>query len=286
MAILVNEPGHGKGTWPPSKGTYASGGVPGMAEHDFNAAVTDEINRLLSRKVKTYSAQPSNGADVSLTTRIQKYNTEYRKDQSMIGYSNHGNANANKKTRGFGVFYWHTSAKGKKLAEMILAEYKREFPDMPIWGTGIFASKVGDWTNFAILRDTAAPFVLIEWEFFTNDAARKVMLTSDYRKRCGKVAAKVACQWYGIKFEEEKPATVVKPEAPKPVVKPAAPKPVAPPIQKPPIRSNEPSDWAKVAVEKAKELGISDGTRLHDPVTREEAIVLTMRAAGLAPRTK
>lgn len=102
-------------------------------------------------------------------------------------------------------------------------------------------------------------------------------VTADYRKHCGKVAAKVDCQWHDIKFEEEKPA---------PAVRPAAPKSVAPPTQKPAVKSNEPSEWAKAAVVKAKELGISDGTRLDDPVTHEEAIVLTMRAAGLATRTK
>lgn len=213
MAKLANEPGHGRNTWPPSKGINASGGVPGMAEHDFNAAVTDEVNRLLSGKLATFSAQPSHGNDVSLSTRIHKYNVEYRKDKSMIGYSHHGNANANKNTKGFGVFYWHTSVDGKKLAQKILAAYKKEFPGLPIWGDGIFASRKGDWTNFAILRDTAAPFVLIEWDFFTNDEARKRMLSTDYRKRCAKVAASVACEWYGIPFNVAATPAVAKPAA-------------------------------------------------------------------------
>lgn len=221
MAKLLSDRGHGKNTWPPSKGIYAAGGVAGMAEHDFNAAVGDEAERLLKGKLSTYSAQGSHQLDVPLNTRISKYNAEYAKDKTAIGMSYHGNANASKSTRGFGVFYWHTSAKGKKLAEMVLAEYKKEFPDMPIWGTGIFASKIGDWTNFAMLRDTGAPFILIEWEFFTNDAARKVMLTADYRKRCGKVAAKVACNWYGIPFETNTPAAKPKPaQVNKPVSKP------------------------------------------------------------------
>lgn len=227
MAKLLSDRGHGKNTWPPSKGIYAAGGVAGMAEHDFNAAVGDEAERLLKGKLSTFSAQGSHQLDVPLNIRISKYNAEYAKDKTAIGMSYHGNANASKSTRGFGVFYWHTSAKGKKLAEMILAEYKKEFPDMPIWGTGIFASKIGDWTNFAMLRDTAAPFVLIEWEFFTNDAARKIMLTSDYRKRCGKVAAKVACNWYGIPFETNIPATKPKPaQVSKPVSKPSTKIPV------------------------------------------------------------
>lgn len=48
--------------------------------------------------------------------------------------------------------------------------------------------------------------------------------------------------------------------------------------------SNAPSKWAKADVEKAVELGITDGSRLHDPVTRQEAIVLIMRAVALIMR--
>ncbi|KAA0956620.1 hypothetical protein FQ085_11540 [Planococcus sp. ANT_H30] len=206
MAKLLIEPGHGANTFPPSKGTYAKGGVSGMAEHDFNAAVTDEANSLLKGKLTTYSAQPSKGTDVSLGARIAKYNAQYKEDKTTIGMSNHGNA-GNEKTRGFGVFYWHTSATAKKLAQMLLVEYKLEFPDMPIWGNGLFPCVPGTWTDFYLVRETAAPFILIEWEFFTNDAARKTMLSTDYRKRCGKVAAKTACKWYGIKFDESGAST-------------------------------------------------------------------------------
>lgn len=356
MAKLYNEPGHGVNTWPPSKGISASGGVPGMAEHDFNAAVADEVNRLLSGKLTTYSAQPSRGKDVPLTTRTRLYNEEYRKDRSAIGMSHHGNANANKATKGFGVFYWGGSAAGKKLAQMILAAYKKEFPGLPIWGNGIFESKRNDWTNFAILRDTAAPFVLIEWDFFTNDESRGRMLTTDYRKRCGKVAASVACEWYGIPFTDfTKPAINPNPstevrdyfikgdklpgvkllqgnlnklgfpldadgiygndtekavrafqlqnglivdgiagkatlsllEARVAKLNKPVPKPIVKPKEEPKVeKTNEPSAWAKATIDKAKSIGVTDGSRLHDPVTREEAIVLAMRAAGLAPKVK
>lgn len=217
MPLLINEPGHGSNTWPPSKGVAAKVGVPGMAEHDFNAAVAAETARLLEGKIPTYSAQPFNGPDVPLATRIANYNSKYRSNKDAIGMSHHGNA-GNASTRGFGVFYWHTSAAGKKLAQMVLEEYKAEFPDLPIWGTGLFPCVPGTWTDFYLVRETAAPFVLIEWEFFTNVAARKLMLTSDYRKRCGKVASKAACRWYGIPFEVE--STPVK--VSKPVVIPAA----------------------------------------------------------------
>lgn len=105
MAKLLSDREHGKNIWPPSKGTHAAGGVPGMAEHDFNAAVGDAAERLLKGKLSTFSAQSSYQLDVHLNTRIRKYDAEYVKDKSAIGLSYHGNANADKKTHGFGVCY-------------------------------------------------------------------------------------------------------------------------------------------------------------------------------------
>lgn len=277
MAKLLNDRGHGSNTWPPSKGVGASNGVPGMAEHSFNAAVGDEVDRLLKGKLSTYSAQPSNGRDVPLGTRIANYNAQYRSDKTSIGMSHHGNA-GNSSTRGFGVFYWHSSASGKKLAQMVLDEYKKEFPDMPIWGNGLFACVPGTWTDFYLVRETAAPFVLIEWEFFTNNAARKAMLTADYRKRCGKVAAKAACRWYGIKFEDEV----------KPVVKPAAPKPVTKPKEEIKLveykKDAQPSKSLALEFKEAIKTGITDGTYPHRPATREEVAVMVLRGAELVQK--
>jgi hypothetical protein len=206
-----------------------------------------------------------------LATRIAKYNSKYRSNKDSIGMSHHGNAGT-ASTRGFGVFYWHSSAAGKKLAQMVLDEYKKEFPDLPIWGSGLFPCIPDTWTDFYLIRETAAPFVLIEWEFFTNDAARKLMLTSDYRKRCGKVASKAACRWYGIPFEEEpKPAPIVKPSSQKPKEE----KPMVEQYQK----DAQPTKSLAPEFEKAVEAGITDGTYPDRPVTRAEAAVMAYRAS-------
>lgn len=45
----------------------------------------------------------------------------------------------------------------------------------------------------------------------------------------------------------------------------------------PRIERNEPSSWAANDINQAIELGITDGTRLHDNCTREENIVMIMR---------
>lgn len=200
MTLLFNDVGHGINTYPPSKG------VPGMPEFEFNNAVSKEVKRLLSGIVPTYEAQPFDGRDVPLLTRTNLYNARYAKDKTAIGISNHANANSNPNIRGFGVFYWHTSSASKKLAEIILDEYKKEFPDRkqyPIWGTGLFPSVPKTWTDFHMCRVTHGPFVLIEWEFMTNPEAIKLLKSDDYRRRCALVNAKSVCRWYGIKWTQK-----------------------------------------------------------------------------------
>jgi N-acetylmuramoyl-L-alanine amidase len=189
---LLNDIGHGKNTYPPSKG------VPGLPEFEFNNAVGKEVKRLLSGKVPTYEAQPFNRNDVPLGTRTLLYNARYSKNRAAIGISDHANANGNPAVRGFGVFYWHSSPEAKKLAEILLDEYKKEFPGYPIWGTGLFPSKPDTWTDLHMCRETSANFVLVEWEFMTNPEGLKLLKSNDYRKRCALVKAMAVCRWYGI----------------------------------------------------------------------------------------
>lgn len=211
MVQLQNDVGHGRNTYPPSKG------VPTMAEFEFNNAVGKETKRLLQGKVPTFEAQPFDGLDVSLTKRTNLYNAQYAKNKDAIGISIHANANGKPSVRGFGVFYWHTSKESKKLAEIILDEYKKEFPERekyPIWGSGLFPSVPKTWTDLHMCRETDAIFCLVEYEFMTNSDALVLLKSGDYRKRCAKVNAKSVCRWYGIEFDEPKPPTPPVPQPP------------------------------------------------------------------------
>lgn len=247
---LLNDFGHGKNTYPPSKG------VPGLPEFEFNSAVAAETKRLLHGKVKTFEAQPFNGNDVHLETRTDLYNDRYAKNKKAIGISDHANANGKASVRGFGVFYWHTSTEAKKLAQILLDEYKKEFPDRkeyPIWGSGLFPSVPGTWTDLHICRETDGVFVLVEWEFMTNPESFKLLKSEEYRKRCALVKAKSTCRWYGIQWTQKEEVKVA--VNTKQVV----------------------SSWAKEAHEWAKENNISDGSRPQDSITRQEAIVIAKR---------
>lgn len=66
-----------------------------------------------------------------------------------------------------------------------------------------------------------------------------------------------------------------------------APKPVVKPKEEIKAeKTNEPSAWAKEAVEAAVEMKISDGKNLKGNMTREEGITIIMRALGHAPKVK
>lgn len=199
-AELHNDIGHGKNTYPPNKG------VPELPEFEFNSAVGRETKRLLEGTVPTYEAQPFNGYDIPLITRTNNYNARWEKNKDAIGISNHANANGKKEVRGFGVFYWYSSPEAKKLAKILLDEYKNEFPDRekyPIWGDGLFPSVPDTWTDLHMCRETDGVFVLVEWEFMTNQEALKLLKSDEYRKRCALVNAKSVCRWYGIPFKKE-----------------------------------------------------------------------------------
>lgn len=209
---LHNDFGHGKNTYPPSKG------VPGLPEFEFNSTVGRETKSLLEGVMKTYEAQPFNGNDVPLRTRTNLYNARYARNRKAIGISSHANANKKKSVRGFGVFYWHSSPEARKLAQIILDEYKKEFPNRekyPIWSSGLFPSVPGTWTDLHMCRETDGVFVLVEWEFMTNPEGYKLLKSVDHRKRCALVKARSACRWYGIPFDK----SAAKPAA-KPVPKP------------------------------------------------------------------
>lgn len=111
--------------------------------------------------------------------------------------------------------------------------------------------------NYAVLRQTNMPAVLIEHGFMDSSTDAPVILSESYARACGYAEADCIAQRFGLTQ-----ATV--PE--EPVPQPAAP-----------------SDWAKEAAAWAVERGLfaGDGSgdyRWQEPVTREQLAVILYRA--------
>ena len=103
--------------------------------------------------------------------------------------------------------------------------------------------------NIQVLRDTVAPAVLIEHGFHTNEQDTALLKDSQYRQALASAEALGILDHLGLSL-------------------PAEPAEGAP---------DKAAEWADEAWELAYKLGILDGTRPEDPVTRQELGVVLKR---------
>lgn len=188
--------GHGSNTYPPSKGVKVGGEL--YAEHTFNASVAIELEKLLKvNGVDVYMAQKPFAQDVNLNNRTDAY----EKQKVDMIYSIHANAGASS-AKGVGVFYWHKNNNGEKLADLIMEEVRKEKLD--VWGPGSRPSKVGDWTNFHMLRvpNKNIPAILGEFGFMTNpEDFKKIFQSKKYIQQIAEISAKAICRYFGITYK-------------------------------------------------------------------------------------
>lgn len=252
--IIALDAGHGINTYPPSKG------VPSMAEFEFNSAVVRyAIPHFERNGFEVLLTQPLDGNDVPLRTRSNLANSK----RADLLLSFHADSNSNKSARGHWAFYWHTSANGKRLANMWSEELTRAT------GTkhrGNQASKPNHWTNFHMVRETNMPVVLMEHGFMSNAEDLALLKSEYFRKQCAIAACKAVCRYFGQAYKSEPTVEVVE----------TRPKDVA---QVGSFKDVSKSHWAYDAIEEAKENGWinghSDGTfRPNEPVTRAQLAVI------------
>ena len=203
---VIFDIGHGSDTWPPSKGVKLPDGTE-FAEHTFNSAVA-MASKILAEKqgFEVLLTQQPNSPEVRLGTRCEWANAEHRKKQVACLVSFHANASDNKKATGWGVFYWHSSAKGKRLAEL-WAKYAAQLLPLPRWGTGIWQCKPDSWSNFDIVRKPVMPCILIEHFFFTNFDELKKCNTPEFIALAAEVTVRALCEYVGIPFQGAGPVT-------------------------------------------------------------------------------
>lgn len=196
--LIAVDIGHGRNTYPPSKG-YA-----GFAEFTFNNAVGIILKQLLELNgFDVLLTQPINGLDVSLNERTRIANM--RKADLLI--SLHANYNDNKSANGFDVFYWKGNAEGQKFANLWFNNAKSIMRNKARY---IYASELGKWYNFHIVRETKMTALLVEHAFYSNTHERALLQDADFQRRCAIVSAKSICELYGVKFKEKEEIKVEK----------------------------------------------------------------------------
>lgn len=98
--------------------------------------------------------------------------------------------------------------------------------------------------ELTVLVKTNAPAVLIEYGFHTTQSDVTLLKDASYRDKLARATARGVCDFLGVEWPE----------------------------------ADEPDEWASEEWEAAKKAGIMDGTRPHDPLTRQEAAVILYRA--------
>jgi N-acetylmuramoyl-L-alanine amidase/LysM repeat protein len=194
--------GHGENTFNNGSKGVRKNGV-GYEEHHFNATVGKIVDqRLRELGFETVMAQPAFKNDVALATRTNKYNAE-KCDIVVSIHANAGVASAD----GACAFYWHTSADGKKLAELYVKNFKAMVDGVGTHGNGLHASQRGSWTNLHMVRETNMVAILVENGFMTNSNDFEYIFgkhSKKYREEVAEAIVKTVCDYFGVKYQEKK----------------------------------------------------------------------------------
>lgn len=184
-------------------GTDTEGkGVGSFREHDFNSAVAIEARRLAEvHGFEILFSQEPYSPEVKLNARCDWITAEHNKRPIHCLVSFHANASyTNPDASGWGVFYWHNSTNGRRLAEL-WAKHAEALP-VPKWGTGIWECEPRSWTNFEIVRRPAMPCILLEHFFFTTPSELEKCNTPEFIQLAAEVTVKALCEYAGKEYRE------------------------------------------------------------------------------------
>ena len=236
---VVFDPGHGietSGKCSPDKSYY---------EHEFNLDMGKRKKAILERHGVEVIMTRTDEHDVSLERRVQIANAA----KPDLFVSIHSNASGDGKTwtrpDGYGIY---TSAAGATAARNIAAGKlisRAKEAGIKLWGNGLFHEA------WYVCKNVTAPAILIEHGFHTNKAETEKLKTDAYRQQLAVADCKGILDYLGIQWQEE-PAK----EPEKPTERPGTP-------------------WYAADQEWAKAMGISDGTRPEENITRAEVWAMT-----------
>ena len=246
MKKVCLDPGHGVET----AGKRSPDGT--YRECEFTLDMAGRIKAILERHGVAVTLTRSTGNDVSLANRVKIANAIPGLDLFVSLHSNAaGSGAAWMSARGYGIY---TSAEGDTAgrniaANKILARAKEA--GVGLWGGGLHHN-----ASLYVLKHTTAPAVLIEHLFHDNREDVALLKDSAYRDKLAQADAKGILDYLGIPWQEEGQAGTAGQAQDK---------------------ADGPSAWAAAAWEKAKEMGVFDGTDPQGSLTREQAAVVLER---------
>ena len=173
--VVILDPGHGKSTGGKRSPDES------LMEYEFNRDVAKRTKKILESKGITVLMTVSDDTDVSLSERCSIANNS----NADIFVSFHANAFGNgvdweNNVSGWEIYYYNTSKYGK-----VLAEYIKEanIPELGLKNRGVKTA------NFAVIKNTDMPAVLIEHGFYTNETEVELLKSSSWRQKAAECDA-------------------------------------------------------------------------------------------------
>lgn len=173
-------------------GSNAGAVAYGIKEKDVNLITLLACQMVLERHDVTVVCSRTTDENDDVYEEVREANAS----GCEIAVSFHANASGSGKGDGFEAFYYSTSSKGKKLAQLC-EKYVKEL------GQNSRSIKVGDHLYF--VRKTSMPAVLVESFFLDNDKDNDIGDTVEEQRAFGVAYAKAILEYLGIAYQEEKP---------------------------------------------------------------------------------
>jgi len=199
--LIIIDAGHG--TFDPSTGRAINPSNASRIEVDGSFYYEGVGNRVFARewaetlRIYGYEVEftvcPSEWKDISLNDRVKRAN-ELSRNRDAILFSIHSNGAKSSSARGHEAFTFYGNTEADIIADLWLKGFKNNFPKIPL-RTDLSDGYLGKEANFAVVRDTVCPAILIELEFHTNDEGVRTLRNSDFQCQTGVLLAETLNQY-------------------------------------------------------------------------------------------
>lgn len=193
--IIILDPGHGGIN--PLTGKYVTPGKASRHEVDGSFYYEGVGNRKFAKEwakiLRThgyrveFTVDPDNWKDVPLYKRTAKVN-QMAAQHDVILFSIHSNGAASPHARGHEAFTFFGESEADKIAQIWLETFHARFPHVPL-RKDMTDGDLDKEANFAVVRDTSCPAVLIELLFHTNDDDVRKLRDQNFQVQTGLVLA-------------------------------------------------------------------------------------------------
>ena len=164
-----------------STGTFHNGSE--FYEGVWNRTLTDLVAKKLKNLDINHLVVSHNYLDLSLQYRVDIANWYHKNYKKGIYISNHSNASASHRARGFEVYTTPGVTKSDQLAEIYWDSVKELMGDRIIYRTDTSDGDHDKEARFFVLTRTAMPAILGEHLFFDNSDDAKLLMDDEIVER-------------------------------------------------------------------------------------------------------